>query len=483
MASSLAALLAKADVATITDEHLIDARTQLRERGAHSLRVPEVASAITRVATVSPSASTRLEALKALNNLLFGAADGDVAGLAGEDVQRGVLSLLESSADIETEGFLIRVCRILIYIGTANAAACRTMAVTWGGLDAIVARLRGLQIDQPGFLAAAPSRTEDVQYLMRVLFVFAYRLEGDLHLLAARAAAGPVSSGAAASGAASQGAPDDGGASAGAGASGEDQAEEGGEESKRAAGGASGGAAGGAAGGAVAPTGATPTPSSSAAAGTATSSSMEAVGLATRDLLRNATRPDEPLSASEAAVLMDVTKVLTLAPPSFLSFLAQEAAIPSVLVKLLVRCVEEAAAAQADESKGALVDTEKANAVAAVVPVTMVANSMITASAAAFDVFMAAIFPTPIEDVPPPPVEGVGPDGRPQQSAHPTDAPEGTFRHVLLRLMISLNTDVKRVVSELIWTLCKEDAQIFTRRVGVGYGIHLMQIKAGNPIG
>eukprot|EP00947_MAST-08B_sp_MAST-8B-sp1_P004089 g4089.t1 len=385
--ASLAALLAAADVATITDEHLIDARTQLRERGAHTLRVPEVASAITRVATVSPSASTRLEALKALNNLLFGAADGDVAGLAGEDVQRGVISLLKSSADIETEGFLIRVCRILIYIGTANAAACRTMAVTWGGLDAIVARLRGLQIDQPGFLAAAPSRTEDVQYLMRALFVFAYRLEGDLHLLAARAAAGPASSGAAASGAESQGAPD-GGASAGAGAGGEDQAEEGGEESKSAAGGASGGAAGGA----VAPTGATPTPSSSAAAGTATSSSMEAVGLATRDLLRNATRPDEPLSAPEAAVLMDVTKVLTLAPPSFLSFLAQEAAIPSVLVKLLVR-------------------------------------------------------------------------------------------HVLLRLMISLNTEVKRVVSELIWTLCKEDAQIFTRRVGVGYGIHLMQIKAGNPIG
>jgi len=65
---------------------------------------------------------------------------------------------------------------------------------------------------------------------------------------------------------------------------------------------------------------------------------------------------------------------------------------------------------------------------------------------------------------------------------HPVDAPRYATRSLLLKLMCDLEPVTKRLVAELVWALCDEDADEFTVRCGVGNAIAFLQIKKLMPM-
>ena len=59
----------------------------------------------------------------------------------------------------------------------------------------------------------------------------------------------------------------------------------------------------------------------------------------------------------------------------------------------------------------------------------------------------------------------------------PLDAPRGTLRWKLIRLMTWTETTVKRSACELLWALCDGDSTQFVLRTGFGNAIHFLGIK------
>jgi hypothetical protein len=59
----------------------------------------------------------------------------------------------------------------------------------------------------------------------------------------------------------------------------------------------------------------------------------------------------------------------------------------------------------------------------------------------------------------------------------PLDAPNGTLRWKMTRLMTWTESYVKRCTSELMWTICSSDAQEFTLRTGLGNAIPMLSLK------
>jgi hypothetical protein len=56
---------------------------------------------------------------------------------------------------------------------------------------------------------------------------------------------------------------------------------------------------------------------------------------------------------------------------------------------------------------------------------------------------------------------------------------DATLRGRLVGLMTSVDTDVKRAASELLWLLCAEDEAEFASRAGIGSSISLLRTKGG----
>jgi len=61
-----------------------------------------------------------------------------------------------------------------------------------------------------------------------------------------------------------------------------------------------------------------------------------------------------------------------------------------------------------------------------------------------------------------------------KDNLHPLDAPKYTLRYLLIKLMTHKDTDVKRIVSELLWGLCGKDE--FVNRVGFGNAIWWLSV-------
>jgi hypothetical protein len=55
------------------------------------------------------------------------------------------------------------------------------------------------------------------------------------------------------------------------------------------------------------------------------------------------------------------------------------------------------------------------------------------------------------------------------------------LRSRLVKLMTSLDSDLKRCASELLFVACQEDGELFTRRVGFGNAVHILQLKSLIP--
>jgi hypothetical protein len=59
----------------------------------------------------------------------------------------------------------------------------------------------------------------------------------------------------------------------------------------------------------------------------------------------------------------------------------------------------------------------------------------------------------------------------------PLDAPRGTLRWRLIRLMTWMDSSVKRSACELLWALCDGNPTQFVLRTGFGNAIHFLGIK------
>ena len=64
-----------------------------------------------------------------------------------------------------------------------------------------------------------------------------------------------------------------------------------------------------------------------------------------------------------------------------------------------------------------------------------------------------------------------------KKNMHPLDAPVGTTRWKLIKLMTWTESNVKRTASELLWSLCNKDPNQFMLRCGFGNAVHLLGIK------
>lgn len=77
------------------------------------------------------------------------------------------------------------------------------------------------------------------------------------------------------------------------------------------------------------------------------------------------------------------------------------------------------------------------------------------------------IFPNPI------PTAGSGP----RKSMVPLDAPDGSLRANLIRLMTCPQSQIKRLAGELLWTLCDSNPEEFIQRVGFGNAVLILGSK------
>jgi len=59
----------------------------------------------------------------------------------------------------------------------------------------------------------------------------------------------------------------------------------------------------------------------------------------------------------------------------------------------------------------------------------------------------------------------------------PLDAPKGTLRWKLIRLMTWTESHTKRTTAELLWTLCGQDAQEFVLRTGFGNAMPMLGLQ------
>lgn len=64
-----------------------------------------------------------------------------------------------------------------------------------------------------------------------------------------------------------------------------------------------------------------------------------------------------------------------------------------------------------------------------------------------------------------------------RKNMHPIDAPVGTIRWKLIKLMTFSESNVKRCASELLWKICREDPGEFVLRCGFGNAVHMLGIK------
>jgi len=128
-------------------------------------------------------------------------------------------------------------------------------------------------------------------------------------------------------------------------------------------------------------------------------------------------------------------------------------------------------------------------------PILVVLNHVVTSAPEGKALVKQIVFPNPLPSTPVPPAppssssashEGEGPEGSEEAEREareaarlaPQDAPPGTLRALLIALMTCLETRVKRLASELLFTICQgEDKDEFMKRTGFGNAIALLQMK------
>ena len=118
---------------------------------------------------------------------------------------------------------------------------------------------------------------------------------------------------------------------------------------------------------------------------------------------------------------------------------------------------------------------------AAVVPILLVLNKLSQANATALKVVKDAVFPPEAEELFQEKVKAEMVNSTNGQvkakNMAPLDAPKGSLRWKLIRLMTWTDSNVKRAGCELLWTLCDDDPTQFVLRTGFGNAVHFLGIK------
>ena len=117
---------------------------------------------------------------------------------------------------------------------------------------------------------------------------------------------------------------------------------------------------------------------------------------------------------------------------------------------------------------------------AAIVPILLVLQKLAQANSTALQIVKDKVFPPDVEEAFQEKVKAEMTNQTGQVKAKnmaPLDAPKGTVRWNLIRLMTWTESNVKRAGCELLWTLCGEDPTQFVLRTGFGNAVHFLGIK------
>lgn len=166
-------------------------------------------------------------------------------------------------------------------------------------------------------------------------------------------------------------------------------------------------------------------------------------------------------------------KLMMEAPPGYAYFLLLNGGIPPLVTILMLQVTALVVEQSRSKSNGdALI----------VIPILAVLLKICKALPEAKDVVKVRVFPMGSEDNKKM-TFSIASDDIVRESSENSlrieaqDAPKGTLRWKLIKLMTWTDTNVKRCASEFLWTLCDENAEEFVRRTGLGNSIHMLGIK------
>lgn len=108
---------------------------------------------------------------------------------------------------------------------------------------------------------------------------------------------------------------------------------------------------------------------------------------------------------------------------------------------------------------------------ALLLPIIISISKIINLSPFHFKIVKKFVFPSPFNKV----QHNINNNSK--KSIDPTDAPSNTLRGELIKLIISIDSNVKRCVSELIFKLCNSDSDEYVYRTGFGNAVALLQMK------
>jgi hypothetical protein len=179
------------------------------------------------------------------------------------------------------------------------------------------------------------------------------------------------------------------------------------------------------------------------------------------------------------ALLMD-------ADPSFASVVVSHPVALDALLRALDRLVSETvAAADTGVAGGRQYADPSAAAAAALTPVLAVLHKFCQADAECRCAAQRFVFPPRDSEEPDRPAEEVKevePRARASPSSagkkmKPLDAPKGSLRAKMIRLLTWPQSHIKRFAGELLWVLCDQDSAKFVRTVGMGNAIAILGSK------
>jgi hypothetical protein len=455
------------------------------------------------------SGDVRLEGIKCLNNALL---TSEVAVRAFAEAEGGelpvrVLGVLREEG-LDT-ALLVRCCRVLVYLCSSHGSSGKRLATEAGGIELLVTALEQHEIGSPNYWDV-DERHERIEYLLRLMFVFCFHVEGDVRgmlrggdstkdgkddtesadtkkdaVVAPGGCGGQ--SGVASSSVLDAAAPEmsvlersmerlgmalrdmllnvptspvtehdssdlsTDPAMVGARAVADEAA--GGGETKEAGGGAEAAGA------------ATEGTASIAVPATAADSAAHAAVTAAAEVATAAhLRGIEIKDPKARVVVQEVAKILTLAPDAFFSFLGAAGAAPTIMALLYSRTEVSVGLVAAGAPMRVQIQANDD-----LFPLLVASHKLIEFSPSAHEQFKALIFPTPMDDIPD--NSYVTAAGKVEKHTQPTDSPFGSFRYMLLKLMTFTETGVKRAASEFLWMLCDSSAEEFTARTGFGNAV------------
>jgi hypothetical protein len=180
------------------------------------------------------------------------------------------------------------------------------------------------------------------------------------------------------------------------------------------------------------------------------------------------------LSSSDARVYqckLAVVALLLNAPNEYAEYLATTGGITQ-LVEILAYQLSVVVIERTDSG---------AEDAAAVVPILLVLQKLSQASPTVLKIVKDKVFPPDEESVFQEKVKAEivnQTEGKVKaKNMAPLDAPKGSLRWKLIRLMTWTESNVKRSGSELLWTLCDDDPTQFVLRTGFGNAVHFLGMK------